>query len=150
MAYTVGVKVTYNNELYQCIEAHTSEPNWMPPVVPALWKDLGSCGAAPAMAISSSVIKTAVAGPNISKNLQPVKFFVQLNAPAQVVVDIFTPMGQLVASSSFYGNPGMNNWMWDIHNASKQIVSSGLYIYTIHVTSNGNVETKTGKIVIMH
>jgi hypothetical protein len=82
--------------------------------------------------------------------MQPVRFFIQLNAPGQVVVNIYTPMGQLVASTSFYGSPGMNNWLWDIQNASKQIVSSGLYIYTIQVTSNGNVETKTGKIVIIH
>jgi hypothetical protein len=44
----------------------------------------------------------------------------------------------------------MNSWLWDIQNASKHVVSSGLYVYTIQVTSNGNVETKTGKIVIMH
>jgi hypothetical protein len=150
VAYATGSKVTYNNELYQCIQAHTSEPNWMPSVVPALWKDLGPCSNFVVASTSSTVIKSAVAGPNISKNMQPVKFFIQLNSPAQVTVEIFTPMGQLVASSTFYGNPGMNNWLWDIHNAAKQIVSSGLYIYTVQVTSNGNVETKTGKIVIMH
>jgi len=151
VAYPTGAKVTYNNELYQCIQAHTSEPNWMPSVVPALWKDLGPCSNIVVANISSgTVIKSAVAGPNISKNMQPVRFFIQLNAPGQVVVNIYTPMGQLVASTSFYGNPGMNNWLWDIQNTSKQIVSSGLYIYTIQVTSNGNVETKTGKIVILH
>lgn len=42
--YAIGVKVTYNNELYQCIQAHTSLSTWMPSVTPALWKDLGSCG----------------------------------------------------------------------------------------------------------
>jgi len=148
VAYSIGTKVVYNNELYQCIQAHTSEPNWTPAAVASLWKDLGPC-LGTSMS-SSTVIKTALAGPNISKNMQPVKFFIQLNASAQVTVDIFTPMGQLVASSSFYGNPGMNNWLWDIHNASKQIVSSGLYIYTIQTTANGLEEKKTGKIVIMH
>ncbi len=44
VAYSLGQKVDYNNEVYQCIQAHTSEPNWQPPVVPALWKDLGACG----------------------------------------------------------------------------------------------------------
>jgi hypothetical protein len=43
-AYSAGQKVSYNNEIYQCIQSHTSEPNWMPNVVPALWKDLGPCG----------------------------------------------------------------------------------------------------------
>jgi hypothetical protein len=151
VAYATGAKVTYNNELYQCVEGHTSQPGWTPPVVASLWKDLGPCTNAPlAVPVGVPVIKSAVAGPNISKNMQPVKFFVQLNASAQVVVDIFTPMGQLVASTSFYGNAGMNNWLWDIQNASKQIVSSGLYIYKILVTVNGVQETKTGKIVVMH
>jgi len=45
VAYSVGQKVDYNGEVYECIQAHTSEPNWEPPVVPALWKDLGACGA---------------------------------------------------------------------------------------------------------
>jgi hypothetical protein len=121
----------------------------MPPVVPALWKDLGPCSdyvAAP----TNAMLKSAVAGPNISKNFEPVRFFIQLNSPAQVTVDIYTPMGQLVASTSLYGNTGFNSWLWDIQNASKQVVASGLYIYTIRVSSSGNVETKTGKILILH
>jgi hypothetical protein len=52
VAYTAGQKVSYNGELYQCIQSHTSEPNWMPPVVPALWKDLGPCGSTPTVALA--------------------------------------------------------------------------------------------------
>ncbi len=149
--YSIGSKVTYNNELYQCIQAHTSEPNWMPPVVPALWKDLGSCtGAAPAIASSNTVIKSAVAGPNISHNFQPVHFYVQLNQPGMVEVDVFTPLGQKVVGTTFYGNAGMNNWLWDVQNASQHAVSSGLYIYAVRVTANGVTEVKTGKVVILH
>jgi hypothetical protein len=44
VVYRVGQEVGYNGELYQCIQGHTSESNWMPPAVPALWKDLGPCG----------------------------------------------------------------------------------------------------------
>jgi hypothetical protein len=51
VAYSIGQKVSYNSELYQCIQAHTSEPNWEPSVVPALWKDLGPCGSAPTAAL---------------------------------------------------------------------------------------------------
>ncbi len=43
--YAIGAKVTYNGELYQCIQAHTSLSTWMPSVTPALWQDLGTCGA---------------------------------------------------------------------------------------------------------
>ncbi len=42
-AYSVGQKVVYGTEIYQCLQAHTSESNWMPPAVPALWKDMGPC-----------------------------------------------------------------------------------------------------------
>jgi hypothetical protein len=47
VAYSIGQKVDYNGEIYQCIQAHTSESTWEPPVVLALWKDLGPCGSTP-------------------------------------------------------------------------------------------------------
>jgi len=59
VAYSIGQKVVYNGELYQCIQAHTSESTWEPNVVPALWKALGSCGStapAPALAVAQPVV----------------------------------------------------------------------------------------------
>lgn len=47
VVYGVGQDVGYNGYLYQCVQAHTSEPNWEPPVVPALWKEIGPCGTTP-------------------------------------------------------------------------------------------------------
>lgn len=35
-AYRVGDLVTYNGVVYQCIQAHTSQPGWEPPNTPAL------------------------------------------------------------------------------------------------------------------
>lgn len=35
--YAVGKVVSYEGTLYKCIQAHTSQANWMPPAVPALW-----------------------------------------------------------------------------------------------------------------
>jgi chitinase len=35
--YNVGDTVTYNGVTYQAIQAHTSQPGWEPPNVPALW-----------------------------------------------------------------------------------------------------------------
>lgn len=37
-AYAVGDRVQYNGTLYKCIQAHTSQSNWMPSATPALWK----------------------------------------------------------------------------------------------------------------
>jgi len=36
-AYGVGALVTFAGQTYQCIQAHTSQPDWTPPAVPALW-----------------------------------------------------------------------------------------------------------------
>lgn len=36
-AYAVGDRVKYNGLLYRCVQAHTSQSDWTPDVVPALW-----------------------------------------------------------------------------------------------------------------
>lgn len=36
-AYTVGDRVQYNGVLYKCVQAHTSQDDWMPDATPALW-----------------------------------------------------------------------------------------------------------------
>ncbi|WP_265867760.1 carbohydrate-binding protein [Streptomyces sp. SKN60] len=38
VAYRVGDRVTYAGLLYSCLQAHTSQPGWEPPNVPALWQ----------------------------------------------------------------------------------------------------------------
>ena len=37
-AYAVNDRVRYNGALYKCIQAHTSQSDWMPSDTPALWK----------------------------------------------------------------------------------------------------------------
>ena len=37
-AYAVNDRAQYNGILYKCIQAHTSQSDWMPSVTPALWK----------------------------------------------------------------------------------------------------------------
>ncbi len=36
-AYAVGERVQYDGKLYRCVQAHTSQEGWEPPVTPALW-----------------------------------------------------------------------------------------------------------------
>ncbi|HEX6291059.1 MAG TPA: lytic polysaccharide monooxygenase [Herpetosiphonaceae bacterium] len=36
--YAVGARVSYGGKNYECIQAHTSQVGWEPPIVPALWK----------------------------------------------------------------------------------------------------------------
>lgn len=35
--YFASEKVSYAGEIYRCVQAHTSQPDWTPDVVPALW-----------------------------------------------------------------------------------------------------------------
>lgn len=37
-AYAVNDRAQYNGALYKCIQAHTSQADWMPSATPALWK----------------------------------------------------------------------------------------------------------------
>lgn len=37
-SYAVGDRAQYNGTLYKCIQAHTSQSDWMPSATPALWK----------------------------------------------------------------------------------------------------------------
>lgn len=35
--YAVGDRRRYDSKVYKCLQAHTSQVDWAPPVVPALW-----------------------------------------------------------------------------------------------------------------
>lgn len=39
-AYDVGVRVQYNDKLYKCVQAHTTQTDWTPDVTPALWTEV--------------------------------------------------------------------------------------------------------------
>ena len=40
--YKVGNLRAYNNKLYKCLQAHTSQEDWTPELTPALWKEAGN------------------------------------------------------------------------------------------------------------
>lgn len=46
-AYTVGQRVRYADKLYRCEQAHTSQADWIPPDVPALWTEVAPQGEIP-------------------------------------------------------------------------------------------------------
>lgn len=46
-AYALDVRVSYQNKLYKCVQAHTSQEGWEPPNVPALWTEVAKPGEIP-------------------------------------------------------------------------------------------------------
>ena len=40
MEYEVGDRIRYNDTLYKCVQAHTSQAQWTPDVTPALWTEV--------------------------------------------------------------------------------------------------------------
>ena len=46
-AYTAGIRVRYEDKLYRCEQAHTSQAGWEPPVTPALWTEVAEPGEIP-------------------------------------------------------------------------------------------------------
>lgn len=47
VSYEVGVRVRYDEKLYRCEQAHSSQSGWEPPAVPALWTEVAKPGEIP-------------------------------------------------------------------------------------------------------
>lgn len=37
VSYNINDRIRYNNILYKCVQAHTSQSDWTPDITPALW-----------------------------------------------------------------------------------------------------------------
>lgn len=46
-AYAAGIRVRYGDKLYRCEQSHTSQADWTPPSVPALWTEVAKPGEIP-------------------------------------------------------------------------------------------------------
>lgn len=46
-AYKVGIRVRYNDQLYRCEQAHTSQADWTPDATSALWTAVAEPGEIP-------------------------------------------------------------------------------------------------------
>lgn len=45
--YAADVRVRYEDKLYRCVQAHTSQIGWEPPATPALWTEVAKPGEIP-------------------------------------------------------------------------------------------------------
>jgi hypothetical protein len=47
IAYEADQRIRYEDKLYRCVQAHTSQEGWEPPAVPALWTEVAKPGEIP-------------------------------------------------------------------------------------------------------
>ena len=47
IAYETDQRIRYEDKLYRCVQAHTSQTGWEPPAVPALWTEVAKPGEIP-------------------------------------------------------------------------------------------------------
>lgn len=47
VAYAADIRVRYEDKLYRCVQAHTSQEGWEPPTVPALFTEVARPGEIP-------------------------------------------------------------------------------------------------------
>ena len=46
-AYTLDERIRYGENLYRCVQAHTSQEDWTPDVTPAMWTEVAMPGEIP-------------------------------------------------------------------------------------------------------
>lgn len=96
------------------------------------------------------LILSAVAGPNVSRNGQPVNFFVNLSSTGSINLALFTLSGERLFTTQVEGNAGSNTVAWGLENENHIGVAAGLYLYYLQVTgSDGTRETRVGKIAVL-
>jgi len=47
IAYEADQRIRYEDKLYRCVQAHTSQSGWEPPATPALWTEVAKPGEIP-------------------------------------------------------------------------------------------------------
>ena len=47
VAYALDVRVRFEDKLYKCVQAHTSQSDWTPDATPALWVEVAKPGEIP-------------------------------------------------------------------------------------------------------
>jgi hypothetical protein len=99
---------------------------------------------------ATGLLQSVVAGPNVSKNGEPIKFMVNLGFRATIQLNLYSLTGEEVYSQSVQGNSGINTLLWLLRNNGQSPVASGLYIYAVQVNDGYEIATKTGKLLVLH
>ena len=136
MYYAVGAQVTYEGQLYQCLQAHTSESTWEPNVTPALWKDLGPC----------STSSTAVVFPNPATTSNQVELKVPTTQAADVTVKVYTVGFRMVSQKEFPNTAVGSDLTLELTDNAGNKLANGLY----YVVANAQGHQWVIKMLVMH
>lgn len=134
--YAIGAKVTYNGELYQCIQTHTSESTWEPNVTPALWQDLGPCTA----------VKTAAVYPNPSTSSGTVNLAVPLTATSDVMVEVYTLNFRKVIQRTYSQAAVGTDLPLELKGDKGEKLANGLY----YILAQAQGKNWTVKLLVLH
>jgi hypothetical protein len=123
--YNAGTVVVYapNSSAYRAIFT-TYGLDVYSPANATVWQLLGPCSAGtapqsvdpPSASRDSEILQSVVAGPNISRQGEPIQFHMNLAEAAKVELFIYTLMSELVYQAPFEGNAGSHTLVWDIRN----------------------------------
>lgn len=128
--------MTYDGELYQCQQAHTSESTWEPNVTPALWVDLGHC----------STVKTAVVYPNPATTTYAVELAVPLTAASDVTVKVYSLGFRKVQEKAFANVAVGSSLPLDLVDGGGVPLANGLY----YLVSQAQGHQWITKLLVIH
>ncbi|GEM_PF-1731931 len=91
-----------------------------------------------------------LAAPNVSRNEEPIKFYVNLDEAGKISMQLFSLSGEQIFEESFQGDRGVNSLSWNLENNSGGQVASGLYIYVLTTGDGASKRSQRGKVVVVH
>jgi cation transport regulator ChaC len=146
IAYRVNDEVTYSTKNYQCLQAHTSQADWTPPAVPALWKlklaliQDGSWQIGVPYRINDKVIyrnvsyvvrQSHTSQADWTPDITPALFMA--NVPVSYTTDLITKVQTEYASQ-------LDGWDVIDVDASVKVIT---YVITVKNPKNGEIKTIT-------
>jgi hypothetical protein len=95
-------------------------------------------------------LKSIVAAPNLSKAGEPIRFEVNLVQSASLDLDLYTVSGELVYETRVQGRVGLNELIWNLQTRGNIPVASGLYIYAVRMEDSTGLDSRVGKVLVLH
>jgi hypothetical protein len=95
-------------------------------------------------------LKSIVAEPNLSTGGEPIRFEVSLGQSAFLDLILYTVSGELVYETRVQGRAGLNELIWNLQTRGNIPVASGLYVYAIRLEDSSGLNSRVGKVLVLH